>query len=348
MPQVRPNVPTSEAQRPVFAGIDLGATNIKIGLVDNAGRTVAFQSIPTDVGSGPEETARQIGEVVRGLIQNSGLAAGDVVAAGFGAPGPLDIPSGNILNPPNLPGWRDFPLRDRVSEYCKLPVRFTGDACAAVYGEYWLGRGEQMRSVVLFTLGTGLGCGIVIDGVLLEGRHSHGAMSGHITVDVQEEARICLCGKPGHLEAYVCGSAIVKRAIEALEYGRKTSLDSRIEHGSAVTPLVIAEEAAEGDSLCLEIVLETAMYLAVGIVSMMHTIDPDAVLIGGGINFGGADSPLGQRFLDRVLEEVRHRAFTIPAQRTIIDYATLGSDAGWIGAAGLARADYLAAQKTAR
>jgi len=340
MPQVRQNISSSPVQRPLFVGIDIGATNTKIGLVDDLGRTVGVRSFATGASAGPEAAAQQIGREVEMLRKDAGAKAGDVVAAGVGAPGPLDIPTGKLLNPPNLPGWHDFPLRDRVSHFCGLPVRFTGDACAAAYGEYCLGSHKKIRSLVLFTLGTGLGCGIVVDGRLIEGSHSHGAMSGHITIDVRDDARICPCGQPGHLEAYVSGVALVKRAVEFMEDGRKTSLNSRIESGAMLTPLVIAEEAAAGDALSLELVLDTARYLAVGIVSMMHTIDPDAVLLGGGINFGGPDSPLGRRYLDAIREEVSRRAFPIPAQQTTIDYATLGSDAGYLGAASVARADY--------
>jgi glucokinase len=126
-----------------------------------------------------------------------------------------------------------------------------------------------------------------------------------------------------------------------MEEGRKTSLNARLEQGFTLSPLLISEEAAAGDALALELVLDSARYLAVGVVSMMHTIDPDAVLLGGGINFGGPDSPLGRKFLEIVREEVRRRAFPIPAQRATIDYATLGSDAGYLGAAGLARLKHL-------
>ncbi len=335
----RQTVSPREATRPLFVGVDIGATNIKIGLVDDLGRTIGFQSFATENDAGPETAAQQIGQAIKTLMSGAGVKAGEVVAVGL-APGPLDIPQGLLLSPPNLSGWRDFPLRDRVSHHCELPVRFTGDACAAAFGEFWLGSGQQTHSLVMFTLGTGLGCGMVIDGKLLEGSHSHGAMSGHITIDVSDNARICPCGQPGHLEAYVCAIALVKRATELMEEGRKTSLNARLEQGAALTPLLISEEAAAGDALSLELVLETGRYLAIGVVSMMHIIDPDAVLLGGGINFGGPDSPLGRRFLDTIREEVRRRAFPIPAQRATIDYATLGGDAGYLGAAGLARQEY--------
>ena len=336
----RETISGREAQRPLFVGIDLGATNTKIGLVDEVGRTIGFESVPTVVSAGPEAAVREMGRVVERLIERAGVSKRDVAAIGLGAPGPIDVPAGKLVAPVNLPGWQGFDLRDRVSECCGLPVRFCHDACAAVFGEYWLGRHGEMRSVVLFTLGTGLGCGIVVDGVLVEGRHSHGAMVGHIVVDAREDARVCPCGQRGHLEAYVSGIALVKRAVEMMEEGRKTSLNARREHGDALTPLVIAEEATAGDATALELVMDAAKYLAVGIVSMMHTIDPDAVLVGGGIDFGGPETALGRRFLERIREEVRLRAFPVPAQRTTIDYATLGSDAGYLGAAGLARAEH--------
>jgi glucokinase len=344
----RETISSREAQRPLFVGIDLGGTNTKVGMVDNVGRTLGFESTTTVVSAGPEEAAREMGNVVERLIKSAGVSKSEVAAVGLGAPGPIDVPTGRLVAPVNLPGWHGFDLRDRVSECCGLPVRFCHDACAAVFGEYWLGGHGRTSSVVLFTLGTGLGCGIVVDGVLVEGKHSHGAMVGHIVVDTRDDARVCPCGQRGHLEAYVSGIALVKRGVEMMEEGRKTSLNSRMEHGNALTPLVIAEEAAAGDATAMELVMDAARYLAVGIVNMMHTIDPDVVLVGGGIHFGGAKSALGRQFLERIREEVRRRAFPVPAQRTSIDYATLGSDAGYLGAACLARADYHCGTKAFR
>lgn len=328
---------SSQAQLPLFAGIDLGATNTKIGLIDDRGQTIGFQTIPTAISTGPEAAAEQMGRTVLVLIKSAGLKPADVAAVGLAAPGPIDLPTGRLVAPVNLPGWHDFPLRDRVSHYCNLPVRFSHDACAAAFGEFSFGARRDLNSLVLLTLGTGLGGGIIVDGKLIEGGHSHAAMIGHITIDSRDDARICPCGQPGHLEAYVSGIALVKRASESLESGKKTALAARLEQNAELTPQLIAAEAAAGDALCLEMVLEAARYLAMGIASMINTIDPDAVLLGGGINFGGPNSPLGRQFLEAVRQEVRRRAFPIPAQRTTIDYATLGSDAGWLGAAGLAR-----------
>src|SRR5262249_38993755 len=151
------------------------------------------------------------GRTIAALIRDAGLKTGDVAAVGLAAPGPIDLPTGRLIAPVNLPGWHDFPLRDRVSHYCNLPVRFSHDACAAAFGEFSYGARHALNSLVLFPLGTGLGGGIVVDGRLLEGRHSHAAMIGHIIVDCRDDARICPCGQPGHLEAYVSAIALVKR-----------------------------------------------------------------------------------------------------------------------------------------
>jgi glucokinase len=336
---VRQSVNRRQAHPPFFVGIDLGATNTKIGVVDDLGQTLSYRTIPTGDGDDPKSTIRQIAEEVLDTIHVAELQLPEIARVGLGAPGPMDIRHGLLIAPVNMPAWRNLPLRDQLSQHCSLPVTFANDAAAAAFGEYWLGAGRNVHSLVLLTLGTGIGGGIIIEGKSIDGFHSHGAECGHIVIDYHDDARVCGCGRPGHLEAYASGTAIVKRTIEALESGMKTSLNARMEHGAQLTPKLVADEAEAGDALSLEIVLDTARYLAVGIVSLMHTIDPDSVLLGGAMDFGGRDSPLGRRFLVTIRQEVRRRAFPIPAEQTTIEYAALGSDAGYLGAAGLARAD---------
>jgi glucokinase len=172
----------------------------------------------------------------------------------------------------------------------------------------------------------------------IDGEHSHGAECGHIIIDYRDDARVCACGQPGHLEAYGSATALVKRTQEAIDRGHKSSISARLEMGEELTALLLAEEAEAGDALALELILETAMYLGVGIVSLMHTIDPAGVVLGGAMTFGGHDRSVGRLFLARIKQEVARRAFPVLAERTVIDYASLGSDAGYIGAAGIARA----------
>lgn len=334
-------VNAAEGQPPFFAGIDLGGTNTKVGLVDDLGRTLARQSIPTHASSGPVDAVNRMARAVREVIIKGGIDAKLVKRVGIGSPGTMDIPAGKLIQPPNLPGWDYFPLRDEVGKACGLDASFANDAGAAAFGEFWVGTGRNFESLVLFTLGTGVGCGIIVHGISIDGEHSHGAECGHIIIDWRDDARMCSCGYRGHLEAYASATALVKRTREALNQGRASSISDRLQRGEELSALMVGQEAERGDALAVEIVMDTARYLGVGVVSLMHTIDPAAVVIGGAMTFGGIDSELGRQFLQRVQREVKTRALPIPAEKTEIAYASLGGDAGYIGAAGIARQDWL-------
>lgn len=340
MSQPRQMISVREAKRPLFVGIDLGGTNIKVGLVDDLGRTLRFMSVPTLVEQGAEDGSRRMGEAARRVVADVGLTMADVARAGLGTPGTMDLAAGMLLEPVNLPSWRNFPIRDRVAHHAGVPVTYANDAGAAAYGEFWIGSGRELHSMVIFTLGTGIGCGVLIGELSIDGEHGHGAECGHIIVDCRDDARVCGCGHRGHLEAYASATAVIKRTHEALAAGRKSSLAGRLAEGAELSPLLIGEQAEAGDALSLEIVMETARYLGIGVVTLMHTIDPNGVVLGGAMTFGGAEAPLGRRFLERVREEVQRRALPIPAQKTSIEFAQLGGDAGYIGAAGLARLEY--------
>jgi glucokinase len=336
----RPEVSEAEATRPLFAGVDLGGTNVKLGLVDDRGRTLAQSSFRTESERGPEDGARRMGQGVLALASQAGIRPEEIARVGLASPGTMDIPAGMLIRPHNLPGWFDFPIRERVSHHCGRPVTYTNDANAAAYGEFWVGSGRDYPSLVLFTLGTGIGCGIIIGDLSIEGEHSHGAECGHMIIDYHHDARMCGCGQRGHLEAYASAVAVIKRTQEALAAGRASSLERRRAAGEELTPLVLAREAEHGDGLSLEIILDTARFLGIGAVNLMHTIDPKAVILGGAMTFGGHGSELGRRFLDRVRQEIQQRAFPVPARNVVVDFATLGGDAGYIGSAGIARLEH--------
>ncbi|MFM8577958.1 MAG: ROK family protein [Planctomycetaceae bacterium] len=329
-------LPLAQAKPPFHVGIDLGGTNIKAGLVDDLGRTLAYLSEPTLAAKGPEDTAARMGRMVGLLTKRCGLPADGLVSVGLGTPGPQDLKAGIILRSGNLPGWDIFPIRDRVAAHCGRPVTYANDAGAAAYGEFWIGSGRELESMVLWTLGTGVGCGIIIDDVSLDGAHSHGSECGHIIVDAAPTARHCACGQAGHLEAYASATAVIARTREAV-VGAAGSLAAAVAAGAEVTPILVAEHAAASDPLAVEILLETARWLAIGTVTLMHTIDPEGVVIGGGMNFGGEETPVGRMFIGGIRDEVAKRTFPYLAARTGIRYASLGGDAGYIGAAGLAR-----------
>jgi glucokinase len=340
-----PLTPRNQAQAPFFIGIDLGGTSIKIGLVDDQGKTFGWTRVMTEVEQGPDAAVERMGRAIHKLIAESGLPAGDVKAIGLATPGTMDIPAGKFLDPVNLPGWSNYPIRDRVSAATGKPVSYVNDANAAAYGEFWIGGAAQFHSMVFLTLGTGVGGGIIIGDVNVEGEHSHGSELGHIIIDYNDTARMCSCGQRGHLEAYASATAVAKRAQEAIDAGRKSSIAARVNAGEELTPLMLHQEAEKGDAFALEVIMETAMFLGVGVVTFMHTVDPDAIILGGAMTFGEHQNEIGRRFLERVKEEVVRRAFPIPAEKTLIDYAKLGAHAGYVGAAGIAR---LAARGAAR
>ncbi len=314
---------------PFYLGIDLGGTNIKSGVVDENGRVLSTISVATQADRGPEVGLDNLAEAGNRAVEASGVGWEQIAGVGLGSPGTMDLKEGMLLEPPNLPGWDNLPIRQLLSERLKKPTVLQNDGNAAAFGEYWTGAGKDVHSLVMFTLGTGIGCGIVIDGLILEGRHSHGAECGHIIIQM-DNARRCSCGAYGHLEAYASATALVKRAQEALAEGTEPSRLRDIDP-ETITSRAISEAAAAGDSLARRLMRETARYLAVGAVSLMHTIDPDLVLFGGGmIN-------AGESLLEDIRRDVREMAFPIPAAKTRIAFAQLGEEAGFVGAAGWAR-----------
>jgi glucokinase len=334
------SIDPSRAQRPFFLGFDVGGTNIKLGLVDDAGQPLAHTKIVTEEERGPRDAVKRARAATELMLSPLGLNLGDLAGIGLCVPGTMDIPRGMFLQPHNLPHWHYFPIRDEVSQAFGLPTAFANDANAAAYGEFWVGSGKQYHSIVLLTLGTGVGGGIIIGDLSIDGENSHGSECGHIIVDTAATARMCGCGQPGHLEAYCSATALVQRMHELMAAGRATSLNQRISETEQLTALMIAQEADHGDSLAYDVIMEMARWLGLGIVTLMHVIDPGAVILGGAMNFGGHEDPVGRRFLEQVRSVVRKHAFPILAQRTVIDFALLGSDAGYIGAAGIARLEH--------
>jgi len=335
-PLIKPN----QAQPPFFAGVDVGGTTIKLGVVDNQGNSLSRLSIPTQIQDGPEAGVRRIGEALRRAADEAALRWDDVAQVGLGSPGTMDLEKGLLLEPCNLPGWWNFPIRDRLGHHTGKPISFGNDASAATYGEFWAGGGKAFHSMALFTLGTGVGGGIIIGDLAIDGENGAGSELGHVIIDYNENARMCSCGKRGHLEAYASATSLVRRTEEALAAGRSSTLAARVAAGEALTPILIAEEAGRPDGLAREIILDTARLLAVGMVTVMHTIDPNGVLVGGAMTFGQHETELGRVFLETIRAEVKLRAFPVLAERTTIDYAALGANAGYIGAAGLARLAY--------
>jgi glucokinase len=318
-----------EPRPPFYLGIDLGGTNIKSGVVEDTGRPLSSVSIETQAELGPQVGVENLAQAGRLAVEQSGLSWDQIAAVGLGSPGTMDLSRGMLLEPPNLPGWNQLPIRDLLAAKLNKPTVLQNDANAAAFGEYWAGAGRNTRSLVLFTLGTGIGCGIISDERIIEGRHSHGGECGHIIIQM-ENGRRCPCGAYGHLEAYASATALVKRAHELLaEQSTRSSL--RDIPADELTSRAINDAADAGDDLARRLMRETAYYLAVGAVTLMHTIDPDIVLFGGGM------IAAGQPFLEDIRQHIHKMAFPTVAKGVKVEYAELGGDAGFIGAAGCAR-----------
>jgi glucokinase len=321
---------------PFYVGVDVGGTNIKAGIVDDLGQSLSHVSVPTEAARGPHVGLKNIARAAELAISESRLNRGALRGVGLATPGTMDIPAGYLIDPPNLPGWKNFPIRNLLAEKLQIPTVLQNDANAAAYGEFWAGRAKEARSLVFWTLGTGIGCGIILDHLIIEGAHSHAAECGHIIIEMTN-GRLCGTGQYGTLEAYAGARAVVARCEEALAAGRTSSISAQLAAGEKLTPLLMARAAEAGDALCDELIMETARYMGVGTVTLMHTIDPEMVLFGGAMTFGRHETALGRRFLEEIRAEIRKRAFPIPAAKTIVEYASLGGDAGYIGAAGCAR-----------
>lgn len=333
----QPLIAVADAEPPLLLGIDIGGTSIKFGVVDSRGDTLAFGRVPTKPRRPPQEAVDRVKVACEQLLEQRGIEASRIAAAGLGSPGTMDIPTGMLLEPPNLYAWHNFGIRDAFAEALELPVAFANDGAAAAYGEFWLGAGRDDPSLVMLTLGTGVGGGIIHHNHSIDGEHSHGSECGHVIIDSRPDARVCSCGQAGHLEAYASATAVVARTEELLELGRASTVRRRVDGGEKLTSLLVAEEAEAGDELACDIVLETADYLAIGVTSLVHVIDPTVVILGGAMDFGGLESELGRTFLERVRQQFRSRTFPALARHTRIEFASLGGDAGYLGAAGLAR-----------
>lgn len=304
-----------------YVGIDLGGTNLKLGLVTGDGRIVERLSRPTEATRGPDFVMGQMVEAVRDLAKIAGVPLAEIAGIGVGAPGPLDTKAGVVIFAPNMPGWTQVPVVETLKRALSRPVRLENDANMAAYGEFRCGAGSTVRDMIMLTLGTGVGGGIVIDGRLFRGSRDVAGELGHIVIE--KGGRRCGCRNHGCLEAYASATAVVGRFSEALSAGEASDLEKEEDFSCKD----IFEAAGRGDRLAARIVAETADYLATGIASLLHVLNPAMVVLTGGM------MNAGDEFLDRVLASVRAQAIGRAIDKCEIRWSTLGGDAGILGSA---------------
>lgn len=308
-----------------YAGIDLGGTNVKYGLVDSTGRIVFKQQKPAMVDKGAKPLLHMITNIAENLLLRAAEEEITVNWVGVGTPGTVDNVSGTVIGAsPNIPDWPGTAIGPHLREHLNLPVFVDNDANAMALAELRFGAAKRFKSVICVTVGTGIGGGIIIDGELWRGASFSAGELGHMTVSY--DGRKCKCGNFGCLETYCAGHAILERAADKLKNrgGEATELASEGVGGLNIKKLFAA--ARKNDPIALEVIEESARILGAGLAGVVNLINPEAVILGGGIVDGGAG------YTEIVSDEIRRRAFATATENLRILKAELGNDAGFIGA----------------
>lgn len=310
-------------------GIDLGGTNIKGCVCDANSTLIARHSIDTQAERGPDHVISRMAELVEELRRRAKLDRAQVAGVGVGAPGPMSHKRGVVYHAPNLPGFVDVPLRDRMQAATGFRSVIENDANAAAYGEFAAGAGRDVRDMVMLTLGTGIGGGIILDGQLCRGYFDNAGEVGHTLV--VPKGRACPCGQHGCLERYASANAVAERLAEAVTAGEDSILKPKVLAHTAFDARDVLAAVDQGDALAARIWDETCFYLALSVVNLQHVLNPELVVFAGGL------INAGQRLLSLVQHHFGQLSWKIAPDQPRIALATLGTDAGTIGAAVLAR-----------
>ena len=302
-------------------GIDIGGTTVKCGLFNGGGEVIDKWEIVTNRENGGENVPADIAATIDAKIKEKGIDKKDVLGVGIGIPGPV-LSDGTVLQCPNL-GWGRMNVAQIMSDLTGLKICAGNDANVAALGEMWKGGGRGFDNVVMITLGTGVGGGIIIDGKVLYGVNGAAAEIGHIIVNPDEED-VCGCGGHGHLEQYASATGIVRMTKKELAKGVKSSLNDVPE----VSCKVIFDEAKKGDEFALKMVDTLGSYLALALSHVSAAVDPQAYVIGGGVSRAGdiLIDAIKKHYNNNIMKALQDKEFLL---------AELGNDAGIYGAAKL-------------
>ncbi len=306
-------------------GVDLGGTNIKIGIVSQKGKIVKKISLLTKVEEGPEKV---ISQILKGIDEILNKNKKEIQGIGIGSPGTVTPKKGTVQNPPNFPGWGKVNLGKRISKKSKYDVFVDNDANAAAIGEMIFGAGKRLDSFIMVTLGTGVGGGIIFKRKLFRGEFGAAGEIGHMTIDYKGTK--CNCGSLGCIEAYVGNNYLVEWVKKQLKNHKDSKIWELINNDlSQLSPKIIDEAANSGDEFAAQVIGELGKYLGSALASASNLLDISTFIIGGGV--AGFGEPLFNAMHDtakeRVLTPLRNRVKVIPAK--------LKNDAGIKGASAL-------------
>jgi glucokinase len=292
-------------------GLDIGGTKLAGGVLNAEARLLARRERPTRAEEGADVSLGQVYELLAELVaQARGL--GSLAGIGICAPGPLDPETGVIFNPTNMPGWVNVPLAEEATRRFGLPCRVENDANGAGLGEAMFGAGRGFARVFYVTLSTGIGTGIIFDRRVYHGKNGAAGEGGHVSIDYRSGTR-CNCGSIGCIEALASGTAIARRATELF--------------GRPMTARDVARAAAGGDALACQLIEETGEMLGAWLGSVISLLDPDIIVIGGGV------SRIGEPLFRKIRETAPRRTINPFAGQTPIVAAELQHDVGIFGAA---------------
>jgi len=315
---------TSADSKPVGA-VDLGGTSLRAAVVDADGGLSGFVAYTTEAARGPDAVIDRIVAALHDSLTRASRKLSDLTAVGIGAPGPLDWATGVIHEAPNLPGWREVPLADRVAQAVGLPTFLENDANAAALAESQYGVAQGARNMLYITVSTGVGGGLILDGELWHGAYGSAGEFGHMTVDF--EGPLCDCGNRGCIEAIAAGPDIAAWVAERIAAGQS----SRLSGQSDLTGRDVVEAARRGDALALSALDRAGRAVGFGIINVAHLVNLDMVVVGGGI------ANAGDLLFDPIRATVRQHLLESTAPDLGVEPWSLGEDVGLLGAAAAAR-----------
>ena len=320
MPKLKPN-----PDAPYIAGVDIGGTNVRAGILDREAHILRDARRPALAEAGMPKTIEQVADALREAMSDHGITPKDLAGIGMGVPGRHDSERGICLYSPNFANAYDVPVIAPIEKEFGVATYMLNDVKTATLGEHRFGAGRGARHMVMITLGTGIGGGVISDGELRLGSTEGFSEVGHMVIDV--DGPECGCGDHGCWEALAGRDAIIERAAIKLQSGRRSRLAERVEFDVArITPALIAECANAGDELCLEVMAEIGHYVGVGLTNLIQLYNPEVLVVGGGI------AQAGDVLLGVARRVVAARARMVPAGTARIVPAELGDDAGVVGA----------------
>ena len=306
--------------------VDLGGTKYIAAVIGPRGKMLSRVYCPTLSHEGHARIIDRLAASIKEAVKEAGFKLHDMTGVGIAAAGIIDINRGLITEAPNLPKWRNIPLRDLLKDEFKIPVFVLNDASAAALGEHRLGAGRGLDNLIYMTVSTGIGGGMIINGELYNGTDGSAAEVGHMIIQV--DGPLCHCGHYGCLEAMASGTAIARMADDRLRSGWESILSKS---RRKITAEDVAAAAQKGDALACQVIDDAAGYLGIGMAGLVNLFNPQMIVVGGGV------SALGERLLRPARKSMKQHAFKLPAGTVRVVRSALGADSGLMGVAIYAR-----------